>query len=724
MAHEFPELPENIYKYENQFDYSVWTPNTEVTCAAVPWDASYRDIVRFESEELRKRYFDEVRQYGYSFTIGGMTYLRYGEPVRVNAPFSMVNQCNYLIVRNPVQPVPSTASGYGVPERKPDTFYYFITDIKYIAPNTTQLNVQLDVWQTYYDRISFGLCYVNKGHIGIANENATLDNLSEYLLEPEGLDIGGEYDIVDQDFTTFLDEPPVICILSGADLTADLGTVSKPNLVTSRGGFASNLPCGSSFMAIDASDFDDFMINIADAPWAAQCIQLITAVPRRFVNLVEQGTIAGVRAYDIGTDNAGFQVNLGDFRTRFGVGGRYRNLKKFLTYPYTVMEATTFTGGEMVLKPECVGANELLFNVTSCINPSTMRTYVYPHAYNRPKNGDRHIDMRYYPPNGSNDSEQISIEQGDNLDAAICISNFPQFSLVTNSYITYLASNRNALNYAYQSADWSQQKAMTAAQLAYNQSTNAMDTAWANQLVANQANWGLSGISQEKNAWGGVQGMMTSALGAGGNLASGNFGGAVADVMNVGLAYGNAALNQDWINRTTATQVGAATASTQNNLANQAYNRDTNYDYAAFAAKGDYENAIAGIQAKVQDAKLLQPATAGQNGGDGFNMATGFMGLMVRWKRIKPGAMRQIGDFWLRYGYYVNRWVRPPQDLRCMENFTYWKMQQVQINATMPETFKQAIRGILEKGVTVWSSPSKINNIELDDNEPLEGVRY
>ena len=51
-------------------------------------------------------------------------------------------------------------------------------------------------------------------------------------------------------------------------------------------------------------------------------------------------------------------------------------------------------------------------------------------------------------------------------------------------------------------------------------------------------------------------------------------------------------------------------------------------------------------------------------------------------------------------------------------------MQQVQINATMPETFKQAIRGILEKGVTVWSSPSMINNIELDDNEPLEGIRY
>ena len=40
----------------------------------------------------------------------------------------------------------------------------------------------------------------------------------------------------------------------------------------------------------------------------------------------------------------------------------------------------------------------------------------------------------------------------------------------------------------------------------------------------------------------------------------------------------------------------------------------------------------------------------------------------------------------------------------------------------MPETYKQAIRGILEKGVTVWSNPNDIGNIDTADNEPLEGI--
>jgi len=36
--------------------------------------------------------------------------------------------------------------------------------------------------------------------------------------------------------------------------------------------------------------------------------------------------------------------------------------------------------------------------------------------------------------------------------------------------------------------------------------------------------------------------------------------------------------------------------------------------------------------------------------------------------------------------------------------------------------FKQAIRGIFEKGVTVWANPADIGTIDIGDNAPLEGV--
>lgn len=735
MAQEFPGLPDNVYEYQNQFDYSVWTPNTEITCATVPWDSSYRDIVRFDSKELRDRYFSEVGQYGYSFNLTGMVYLRYGEPVRVNAPFSMINQCNYLIVRNPIQPVPDTASGFGVPTRKPDVFYYFINDIKYIAPNTTQLNVQLDVWQTYYDRLTFGMCYINKGHVGIANENSTQYNLRDYLTDTEGLNIGDEYDVTYQWFFNFQDEAPYIVIMSNTSLEDDYGTVSNPKLSTSRGDMADGMPNGARSYVLSADNFLEFMKNISNYPWVSQGITMITVVPRVFCQLSPATvTIAGVTANRLAPnpDADGSEFEVYNVFANYAIPERYKHLFKFYTAPYSFIEMTALNGGEVVLKNECLpighttGGHDDGFYVKtrSICTPPQIRGMAMLEGYNSAASDSStgSFDVDYIAPTGNKYTTHFG--SGEYMDLAVMYNNFPQFSIVNNMYLYYMASNTHSLQYQFQSADWSQQKALTGASLSYNQATQNMNTAWANQQVANQANWALSDISQEKNAWNGVQGVASGSLGAVGSLLSGDVGGAISGAVNAAGSGMNAALNADWINRTTSTQVGAATQTAQNNIANQQYMRDTNYDYARFAAKGDYENAIAGIQAKVQDARLTQPSTSGQNGGDPFNMSNGFCGILFKWKRLKTNFLVQVGDFWLRYGYYVNRWMRPPQDLKCMSNFTYWKMQQVQVNGTLPELFKETIRGIFEKGVTVWTNPSNINNIDLADNDIVKGVRY
>lgn len=723
MAQDFPGLPENIYDYENRFNYSVWTPSTTVLMCNVPWDSSYRDVVRFDSDKERDAYFASRSSDGYAFTLSGLVYLRYGEPIRVSAPFDMVARCNYMVVKNPLQPVPPSGG------RKPDVFYYFVNDAKYLAPNTTQVNVQLDVWMTYYDRINFNLCYVSKGHIGIANENSTIDNLSDYLTDAEGLNIGDEYEIADIAIDNFLNEPPYIVIMCTADLTAGFGTVSNPTLKTATGSINDGMPSGSAVYACNSENFLALMGKLQDAPWVSQCISMVTVVPARFVQNATSTTVAGIDMLampDNPAENIG-SLDVPNVMGMFHIPKRYRNLLKLCTSPYCVIEMTGYNGGEVVLKPECLeldndGGISILTNTV--VAPPDIRAYSYVAGYNTANGVGGSVDADYYLPSGGDPFPHSEYNE-EALDIAIQFSNFPQFSLVNNQYIYYLASNRNRLAYQFAVADWSQQKSLTAAQLSFNQSGANMQNAWANQQVANQANWALSGISQEKNLWGGATSMASSGVGALGAAASGNAGSAAAGVANMALAGASTALNADWINRTTATQVGAATATTQNNIGLQGYVRDTNYDYAVYAANGDYETAIQGIQAKVQDARLTQPSTSGQNGGDAFNFCKGYMGVRLKFKRLKPNFMRQVGDFWLRYGYYVNRWIVPPADLKCMENFTYWKMQSVSLSASeVPELFKETIRGIFEKGVTVWSDPDKMYKVDLADNEPVKGVRY
>lgn len=120
----------------------------------------------------------------------------------------------------------------------------------------------------------------------------------------------------------------------------------------------------------------------------------------------------------------------------------------------------------------------------------------------------------------------------------------------------------------------------------------------------------------------------------------------------------------------------------------------------------------------------MQPTVSGQIGGDAFNLATQGWTLTAKMKRITNGAVATIGEFWLRYGYSVNRFVVPPRNLQCMTEFTYWKMKETYIQGFMPETFKQTIRGIFESGVTVWDNPNNVGTIDSASNKPISGMSY
>ena len=77
---------------------------------------------------------------------------------------------------------------------------------------------------------------------------------------------------------------------------------------------------------------------------------------------------------------------------------------------------------------------------------------------------------------------------------------------------------------------------------------------------------------------------------------------------------------------------------------------DMNADYAQRSAFGDYQNTIAGINAQVQQMQLTPPTTSGAIGGDGFNLANGIVGVLVRFKMCAPSALRSVGEYMLRYG--------------------------------------------------------------------------
>lgn len=710
----------NDYDFGLSFNYAVWTANTDITLTNVPWDNNYRDVVQFDSTNALNQYINE--QATTNVRISNSVYAKADQPISIDVPFNRAQLFNYVRVYNPAQPVNPSVGGLDTPKY----FYYFVTNVRYVAPNTTEIQVQLDVYQTYIRSVRFGRCYVERGHVGIANRENFRNYGRDFLTVQEGLDTGSEYMVVEQTKVELMSlsqkSPSVgysILICATADLNANPGTVGAPLLVSARGSNFQGLPSGASYYIFtSANDFVTFMRTYSDKPWITQSIISITVIPvwSRYWTNGHMGAKLGFGGYNAPGASTGTRLTsfAGNWRDKASIRNyippRYRHLKKFYTYPYMAVRISSNGGQQVVLQPENWNNSDGTMREMSSFLPPNQRVSVIPLDYNSNLNRAN--------------SNEIN---GDGMDRQVTIGNFPTLALVNNGAIGFMAANANTLAYGYSAANWSQQKALRGNQVGYDQATSNINAATdlanigmgadsASTAIANQ----LANDSSMLNLIGGTasgagMGAFAGPLGA----IAGGIGGAASGVM--GLMGTNNQVNASNAQLANRMSSGSASANVQSGAAG--YMRDTNKALSDWAAKGDYESSIAGMKAKIQDAQLTPSSLSGQSGGEAMNLLNGQ--AHFRYEVIMPdqAIIQSIGEYWLRYGYAVDRFMFLPPNLMAMSKFTYWKLKETYIGVSpIPEGFKQAIRGIFEKGVTVWSNPADMGYIDTADNQPLPGI--
>ena len=670
-----------------------WPTDSRVTLCRVPWDAAYKDVVHFGTAQKRDAYFDALCASAESVCLSKMTYLKPREPVTVNVPYSRAYRYNYLRVVNPELPVPGEAT--------PPVLYYFVTNVSYVAPNTTALELQLDVWTSYIYGCGLGSGFLERGHLPMREEydadggevaSVEAANLRRWCATPEGLDVGSEYVTVNHEWKDISNAAGggwKIVITATVDLSADWGTTSSPNLECANGQVTDGLISGCNVYTIEQDRFRSFMSAIKKAPWAAKGIVDITCFPSGL--LAEGATVDlnGTPANYLGsTPDAHQMFETGNVWRQLanGIPPDYRWMHKFFAFPYSVIEWTNYQGSPVLLKPELCATDEgsIYMYATSCAAYPGMRVAVWPVTYGASRGFEGTNQVIAYDYSDMEGAKQGVIRPGNNLDNAVWFQGFPKFTIVNDEGALSIAQRVNTLNASYSGAGWSLAKSNAANQLGYSQTMQALDTARQNKDIQNIAD---------------VAGGALSAVGslAGGNVLGAAMGGA-------GTAIGLASSNMQFAN-------------TQNLTSSQA---SQNYNLAKWANQGDYEQTIAQINASVQDAALTQPSIVGQTGGDGFNLANGYMGIEVRYKTVGEQMARVIGDYWGKYGYAAHEVVQMRQrPLNVMRYYTYWKFTDIYIeSAECAEADKDAIRGIFAKGVTVWSDPANIGGVMPYENTP------
>lgn len=764
---------------ENNFSWAEWTPNTTLKLCRVPWDASYRDVVRFVSRETQREWFDKLE----GVECRPATMHIFNAPARVELPFNEASNWNYLVAYN------------DYPELEgPRAWYYFIQRVEYVNAHCTQLVLMLDVWQSFQHDITLGSCYVTRGHIGIANEHQWDDYGRTYLALPEGLDTGAEMVTTNQTYKSLVSAQHYnidggsidwidygIVVVSTTNLTDSPGTQSKPSLQTATGSIFEGATDGCEVYYCDSRMA--YVANIMALgtlyPWVTQGISAIYMVPKIPQDYIDKyGTeVTKIYGSDVTADYGKIYqfatgidsemryediINVSNFRDNFNIPSRYRNLKKLYCYPYCVVECSSLNGTVITYKPEDIQSNNLVIRETYSFAPSGTRINFYIPNYNEA--GADTIS----PLNIDGKGYGLPIDGGEMLDASFGITNLPHFSVVNNGGALAMANSAYTRAYAADSAQWTRAKAQASA---YTDSSNAMwqreyatqqtnlsnaNRSAANAITANSLNQslaisqantgamaeltvqtnnlssGITGLQQVGGAFmsaasGNVAGAIGGAMGAIGTMAQNGVNN-YSTIKSAAIANNTAAANTANTVSTNAAQTSQANAyaSSATGLSNQLSSviAQSNLSLANYAAQGDYQNAIAGINAQVQQMQLTPPTTSGALGGDMFNLSNGIMGVLVRFKTCAPSALRAAGEYMLRYGYFVQRFITPPASLECMEKFTFWQMQEAYVRGTLPEEYRLTIKGMFERGVTVWAQPEYIGVTDWADNNPLPGIGY
>lgn len=726
------------FNYKNEFDYAVWSPGTTLTLSNVKWDSQYRNVVWFKHDNDLNHTLEAGSR---AFKINKVTYCPVGQPVRVPIPFTTANYYNYLWVHNPSQPVRQ-----GEHERN---FYYFIQDVRYIAPNTTELILQLDVWQTYIRLSTLSKCYLQRGHMGISKtydiNNPGAIGMRDVLTEPEGLDIGSSYRISGAwDYDTFKTKDQQynsgVVVASTTDLAMDGGSVDNPKLHSAEACPADGLISACAlYYCPNQRLMTQWLGGLKQKPWLTQGIIGMWAVPK-----IEITKLGGGKAYGgklvsekhqvwmiQGTRsqmNQSERMSIPNFRNHNkNVKGRYKNLKKLNCYPYAAIEMTAYNGSSVLIKPEEVMNDSFDLNIFYKIFPPDQRIVAYPPFVGKygidVSSGKATIDL------GINDKSNSLTS--DFLANAIVIDNFPQLPFVNNQAALVLANSAHQRAWESQSADWAQSRAMMAAQNARDNAGLMMNAAADVNAIQMDARSAMTGVQNNTVArqagLAHTQNLVSSGMGILGGALSLNPGQMVSSLAQGAMSGLSTAVNQG-----IQTDANNANLAIQNQLSGDVLARqqsaqrgvaDANYALAQKAAQGDYANTLAGINAKVQDAKLTPPSMAGSYGGDAFNLGiTHRMSIYVKLKVITEGPLHRVGEYFLRYGYTVNRWCDMPSDYLVMSKFTYWQVQDLIVKDSLaPQQYREAIKGMFERGLTVWADQNYINNVDWADNVPQKG---
>lgn len=401
----FPNLDTvDVYEYQNDFDYTRWVPNTKLKLVNVRWNGDYNDVVKFENDEARDAYFDELASDPDCTVILNTNVRMDKSQIKVPIPFDKAVQYNYLVVDIPI----ATSSDNKLNYESADGFrrwHFFIQDWQNTAPSTTVLTLALDIWTQFINSVGINYMMLERGHAPVAATNTEkylanpIEN-SEYLLAPD-VNYGADTITRDSKYIPFGNGAKYVCFASSCTPSklSSLGTVTtggdgftnptfsnetdypdstnrwgyqykvenyswnQPNSYAGLATPAANgvttdgrIPNNTTVYAVAAADADDFLADLLKTqPTFLKTVLGCFMVDSSLVTVASSKSIGGHTVYVLkGNEKQLDTVTLS--KTMFNYPEKYQRFAKLYTYPYAELEVTDNNGKSVNVRIESTGS--------------------------------------------------------------------------------------------------------------------------------------------------------------------------------------------------------------------------------------------------------------------------------------------------------------------------------------------------------------------------------
>lgn len=327
-------------------------PNSEVHLLNVPLENNYKNQVLFDTtidqtQAMKLKIAKDFK--GKPLTFTGLTYIRKDNVLRIPKHIDELYTCNYLMYNN-----------HNFVHK---WFYAFITDMRYVNPELTEITIETDVWQTWFKEVKIKHSFVEREHVSVEEDE------TKYHTYPETLETG-EYIVnkheVDQKSDGIASD---MCYIVASTLAKDKSTVEVDGVQTTRylgagGGKYNGVYSGVKYYRCLTSTYvDELLENYVNAG-QGEGVNGLFMIPKWLAPAESDEGISEVKE-----SASHSEYSTGVNKNRALQGYTPRN-KKLLTYPFNYLMVSNNNGANAIYRYEDFdNENTCSFKVKGAICP-------------------------------------------------------------------------------------------------------------------------------------------------------------------------------------------------------------------------------------------------------------------------------------------------------------------------------------------------------------------